>query len=238
MDSIASTVFRTTLLYLTLVRDGALPRGFQEEFETLASAFETGADRALRQSAEGTDTDAVMYLHSLEQKRKETEQADKTAADQFIQAASLKPRRFRARYMSTQFDGPSARRDAEEAERNRWIFTLSEIIKKYSHTDKKGVNRQTWAAAGGWRKASLNPQVLRKFLTWLALNRELSYPTSFDQLSEFPSHKTLRTVQQGSFERDQPECCFSRGNGRDPGTRAIDRISSLCFFFLEGVGYG
>ena len=58
---------------------------------TLASAIETGADRALRQSAKRTDTDAVMYLHSTEQKRKETEQADKTAADQFIQAASLKP---------------------------------------------------------------------------------------------------------------------------------------------------
>ena len=90
--------------------------------------METSAERALRQSAKRTDADAVMYLHSLEQKRKETERADKTAADQFIQAASLKPRSFRARYMSTQFDGPSARRDSEEAERNRWIFTLSEII--------------------------------------------------------------------------------------------------------------
>ena len=32
---------RTARLYLTLVRDGALPSGFQQEFETLASAIET-----------------------------------------------------------------------------------------------------------------------------------------------------------------------------------------------------
>ena len=86
---------RATLLYRTLVRDRALPSGFQQEFESLVSAIETGAERALRQSAKRTDTDAVMNLHSLEQKRKETEQADKTAVDQFIQAASLKPRSFR-----------------------------------------------------------------------------------------------------------------------------------------------
>ena len=211
-------------------RDGALPSFFQREFETLASAIETGADRALRQSAKRTDTDAVMYLHSLEQK-KETEQADKTAADQFIQAASLKPRRFRARYMSTQFDGPSARRDAEEAERNRWIFYALRNHQRYSHTDGKDVNRQTWAAASGWRQASLNPQVPcegspKVFdLARTQQGTELSHvvrPTV-----RVPSRETLRTVQQGSFEGDPPEFCLSRGNGRNPGTRAIDRISSL-----------
>ena len=46
---------RIALLYLTLVRDGADPSGFQQEFETLASAIETGADRALRQSAKGAE---------------------------------------------------------------------------------------------------------------------------------------------------------------------------------------
>ena len=135
---------RTTLLYLTLVRDGALPGGFQQEFESLASAIETGAERALRQSAKRTDTDAVMYLHSLEQNRKETEQADKTAADQFIQAASLKPRRFRARYMT------AARRDSEEAERNRWIFTLSENIKgTATPMGKMLTDRSSWWVEAG-----------------------------------------------------------------------------------------
>ena len=214
---------RTALLYLTLVRDGALPSGFQQEFESLASAIETGADRAPRQSAKRTDTDAVMYLHSLEQKRKETEQAVKTAADQFIQATSLKPRRFRARYMSTHFDGPSARRDSEEAERNRWIFTLAEIIKGTATR-----NRQTWAAASGWRQASLNPQVpcvgspkvfdLARTQQGIGLSHVVR-PTVRES-------ETLRTVQQGSFEGDSPEFCLSRGNGRNPSTRAIDRISS------------
>ena len=197
----------TALLYMTVVRDGALPSGFQQEFETLASAIETGADRSLRKSAKRTDTDAVMYLNSLEQKRKETERADKTAADQFIQAASLKPRRFLAQYMSTQFDGPSARRDAQEAETKQVDFYALRNHQRYSHTDGKDVNRQTWAAACGWRQASLNPQVPcegspKVFdLVRTQQGTELSHvvrPTV-----RVPSRETLRTVQQGSFEGEE-----------------------------------
>ena len=101
-----------------------------------------------------TDTDAVMCLHSLEQKRKENERADKTAADQFLHAASLKPLRFQARYMSSQFDGTNARRDSEEAERSRWILTLSELIRGTSMPVGTLLKDTLEPAACGWRPAS------------------------------------------------------------------------------------
>ena len=169
-----------------------------------------------------------MYLHSLEQKRKEAEQADKTAA-QFIQAASLKPRRARARYMSTQFDGPSARRDSEEAERNRWIFTLSENIKGTATpmgkmlTDRPGQQLV--------RQASLNPQVPCEGSPKVFVIPHTQQGTELSHVVRptvrVPSSETLGTVQQGSFAGDPLEFCLSQRNGRDPGTRAIDRISSL-----------
>ena len=99
------------------------------------------------------------------------EQADKTAADQFLQAASLKPRRFRAR---------SARRDSEDPERSRDGLSNSQNSSREQPHQWEPLKRQTWAAACGWRQARA-----RKFLSWLALNRELSRATSFDQLSEF-----------------------------------------------------
>ena len=226
---------RTTLLYLTLVRDGALPSGFQQEFESLASAIDTGAERALRQSAKRTDTDAVMYLHFLEQKRKESEQAEKTAADQFIQAASLKPRRFRARYMSTQFDGPSARKDSEEAERSRWISILSEPIKGTATpmgmmlTDKPGQQ----LVGGGRRASTLRSRVrgVRKFLTWLALNRELSYPTSFDQLSEFLQVRLSEPCNRGALKGTHQSFVFLE---EMVGTPAQERLTGSA---LYGVIY-
>ena len=107
--------------------------------------------------------------------------------------------------MRTQFDGPSARRDAEEAERNRWILTLSEIIKGTA---------QTWAAASGWRQASVNPQVPceespKVFdLARTQQGTELSHvvrPTV-----RVPSRETLRTVQQGALKGPTRVLSFSR----------------------------
>ena len=92
-------------------------------------------------------------------------------------------------------------------------------------TDRPGQQQ----VGGGRRASTLRSCVrgVRKFLTWLALNRELSYPTSFDQLSEFLHVRLSEPCNRGALKEDPPEFCLSRGNGRNPGTRAIDRISSL-----------
>ena len=106
--------------------------------------------------------------------------------------------------MSTQFDGPSARRDAEEAERNRWIFTLSEIIKgTATPMGKMLTDRPGQQLVGGGRRAStLRSRVrgVRKFLTWLAVTRELSYPTSFDQRSEFLHVRLSEPCNRGALK--------------------------------------
>ena len=197
---------RTTLLYLTLVRDGALPSGFQQEFESLVlrpSKPVQNGRYARRQSAR-TQTQSC-NLHSLEQKRKDTEQADKTAADQFIQATSLKPRRVPGtvhEHVSSM--DPQQGEIQKRQNETDGFFTLSELIKgTVTPMGKMLTHIPGQQLVGGGRRAStLRSRVrgVRKFLSWLALNRELSYPTSFDQLSEFLQVRLSEPCNRGALK--------------------------------------
>ena len=119
----------TTLLYHTLVQDCAVPPGFQHEFETLASAIEGGTARESRKAASTTEFDAALLLHERSEELRHKVRAEKSVADQLLQAATVRPRKYRARYLRAQFQGPSARKDAEESERNRWTTELADLLR-------------------------------------------------------------------------------------------------------------
>ena len=112
------------LLYLTLVQDGALPPGHSEK--RLAEAARSGTERLMKRKAHLGNTEAAVYFHEWNRSRQQEEKQVKRTADQVAAAATLPPRRFRARYQQGPFQGPSARKDAEEAERARWIQDLGQ----------------------------------------------------------------------------------------------------------------
>ena len=68
-------------------------------------------------------TSAVWLYLRAEQQRNEVAQ-QKLAEDQFLLAAQSRPTRFRAKWKQSFFDGPTARRDAEEAPQEQWVETL------------------------------------------------------------------------------------------------------------------
>ena len=110
-----------TLLFHTLVRDGVLQLAFQDDFEKLARAAQTSARRHRRQRAGHGNLEAALELHEHKRKVKEQERVQKRVLDQFAAAANLPQRRYHARFQSSLEEGPTARRDAEEAERLRWV---------------------------------------------------------------------------------------------------------------------
>ena len=56
------------------------------------------------------------------------ERKEKQEAAQFMAAWEMKPRRHKTKFQRSLYAGPTARRDAEEAERTRWIHELSLIV--------------------------------------------------------------------------------------------------------------
>ena len=57
------------VLYHTLVRDGALPRGFEREFATLATVITAAAERERRRMANFGNVEAAFWLHEREKRK-------------------------------------------------------------------------------------------------------------------------------------------------------------------------
>ena len=107
------------LLYFTLVADGALPDGFIRDFLRLTPWVSAAAQRQALQLARTDDLEAALFLHQDGERRKLQEFQEKTGAEQFIAAAAAPPTKFKSRLHRSRFQGPTARKDAEESERQR-----------------------------------------------------------------------------------------------------------------------
>ena len=117
------------VLYHTQVRDGALPKGFEREFATLATVITAAAERERRRMANFGNVEAAVWLHEREKRKLVVEQVQQQTSAQFDWAAAERPRKYRSRLERMLFDGPTARRDAEEAERQRWLQILADLLR-------------------------------------------------------------------------------------------------------------
>ena len=50
-------------------------------------------------------------------------------ADQLVIAADVRPKKFRTKWQRAIYDGPTARKDAEAAERDRWIQLHANLLR-------------------------------------------------------------------------------------------------------------
>ena len=96
----------------------------------VAPAIRAGTARQARKAACTSEFDAALILHERSEELKHKVRLDKSVADdQLVQAAAARPRKYRARYLSAQFQGPTARKDAEDSERNRWTTELADLLR-------------------------------------------------------------------------------------------------------------
>ena len=54
---------------------------------------------------------------------------EKSILDQLVIAADMRPKKFRTKWQRIVYDGPTARKDAESAERDRWIQLLANLLR-------------------------------------------------------------------------------------------------------------
>ena len=112
------------LLYITLVSDRAIPVGFLAEFLTLEQSLNLSSKRAINIAASLSDAEAERLL-VLNKKQRDTQILNSsTASDLLVLAAELKPRKFRSKWQRIVYEGPTERKDMENAERSRWVAFL------------------------------------------------------------------------------------------------------------------
>ena len=114
----------------------------------------------------------------------------KTSADQFLRAVEMPPRRYKFRLQRSLYAGPTARKDAEEKERARWVEVLGSML---VHTPTPmgrilGDNPGSLQLLGAGRRASTSRsrlRAVRRYSNWLALNHDVGCPCELDHVTGY-----------------------------------------------------
>ena len=107
--------------------------------------------------------------------------------EQFVVTTTLRPRRYRARYLECAIQGPTARQDADEAEQARWIQVLADMLKA-THTSM-GQLLSTSTKLGVGRTVSTlrsRVRVLRRFHLVVGFEPPASVPVVIALVDRVP----------------------------------------------------
>ena len=192
-------------LYITLVMDRAIPAGFLAEFLLLEHSLKLSSRRSLNQATSLTDAEAERLL-IIDKKQRDTQILHSSAAsDQLVLAAELKLRRFRSKWQRIVYEGPTARKDMENAERSRWVASLGDLLR---HTDtpmgrllrENPSNLQLLGSGLGAGTLRSRVRSIRKFLEWLSAAHKIAFPVHWQQLVEFLQVRLSEPCVRGSLK--------------------------------------
>ena len=116
------------LLYYTLVKDGTLPDGFVDSFLVFADTLGGAATRKFKKMAKMDNTTAAIQLHRMSKVHTLSSISERQVTDQFLLTATVRPRKYITRLQKSMYSGPNARKDAEIAERSKWLQLLATMV--------------------------------------------------------------------------------------------------------------
>ena len=200
-----SGLFDFTLLYYTLVLDEAIPLGYLEDFRSLEAPARRAVKRLQTYAASISDSMASTALSALRRESDHRAAVAKLISDQLVIAADMRPKRFRTKWQRAVYDGPTARKDAEAAERDRWIQLLANLLRSTDTPMGKLIreNPSNIQLLGGGRRAgTLRSRVrsVQKFLGWLIASHGISFPVHLRQLTEYLQVRYSEPCVRGSLK--------------------------------------
>ena len=193
------------LLYYTLVKDNALPVSYLREFLSLETPARRAAKRSQISAASISDSMAATAPSVL--RREADRRATKigTIGDQLVIAADMRPKKFRTKWQRAVYDGPTARKDAELAERDRWIQLLANLLRSTDTPMGKLIRESpgnVQLLGGGRHAGTLRSRVrsVQKFLGWLIASHGISFPVHWRQLTEYLQVRYSEPCVRGSLK--------------------------------------
>ena len=163
------------------------------------------AKRALISAVSITDSMASTALSAFREEagRRATEFG--TIGDQLAIAADIRPKRFRTKWQRAIYDGPTARKDAEAAERDRWLQLLANLLRSTDTPMGKLVRESPsniQLLGGGRRAGTLRSRVrsVQKFLGWLVASHGITFLAHWRQLTEYLHVRYSEPCVRGSLK--------------------------------------
>ena len=172
-------------------------------------SLETPARRAAHrlQTSAASVSDSMASMALIALRRESDHRADVASkiADQLVIAADMRPKKFRRKWQRAIYDGPTARKDAEAAERDRWIQLFANLLRSTDTPMGKLIreNPSNIQLLGGGRRAgTLRSRVrsVQKFLGWLVASHGITFPSHWRQLTEYLQVRYSEPCVRGSLK--------------------------------------
>ena len=115
--------------HISLVNGGLLPGGFEDSFVCLAQKARPAQKMIQKLIASMSPMDLGQELRERQASTRTAEEARKTATEQLIHASGrVTKKAARTKLAMMSFSGPTARQDAERAEKSRWLAHLATLF--------------------------------------------------------------------------------------------------------------
>ena len=170
----------------------------------------------------------------LSQHKRKAEASEKvrphepTLAEVVAATAGRVPKTFKSRLQRALYDTPSARQEAEEAERLRWLQSLALLVERSPTPTGNLLARHPGSLAllgAGRRAATLRNRVrlLRNFFSWLTATHEVRHPTSLEHFVGFLRARASESVNRGALRNVNRTFTFLLVV---TGTEQVDRLTA------------
>ena len=182
-----------------------MPLGYLQEFMSLEAPARKSANRLQASAVAVSDSAASTALVALRRGSEHRASIEKSIADQLVVAADMRPKSFRTKWQRIVYDGPTARKDAETAERDRWIQLLANLLRSTDTPMGKLIRENPsniQLLRGGRRAGTLRSRVrsVQKFLGWLIASHGVSFPVHWRQLTEYLQVRYSEPCVRGSLK--------------------------------------
>ena len=219
------------VLYRSVVWEGVLPDGIDEEFQKFYSSVSPAAERQRQNSAHFDNVAAAGWLSEHKRKAEVEEKARKhepTFAEMVAATAGRVPKTFKGRLQRALYNTPSARQEAEEAERLRWLQALALLVERTPTPMGNLLERQPGSPcfAGRRRRAATLRncvRLLRNYFSWLAAAHEVSYPTSLEHFVRFLRARASEPANRGALRNVNRTFTFLH---EVTGTEQVNRLTA------------
>ena len=190
---------------MTLVKHEAIPDGYMAEFVALANSCQRAAERQAAKGAKLMNDEAALILHNRQSELEREQKTLTMSENMFLQSIGDRPRAYRSKLQKAWYEGPNARRDAEELERTRWLSSLADIVAKSPTPMGRLLCSQPGnleLLGGGRRASTLRSRVreLRKFFAWFSVTYEEEFPTTEEHFTGFLRARASEPCNRGALK--------------------------------------
>ena len=206
-----------------------MPGGLEKEFGEFGTRWEAAAEREDSRKSRWDNVKAAVDLHTRKKQEQTSESKAKHSQDQFMLAALEKPSRFRTRLQRVRYEGPTARKDAEDEVRARWLHVLCGIVANTNTPMGEMIRNRPESyriLAAGRRATTLRARTraIRKSGAF-----SVSFPNEVTHVTEYLQMKFNEPSNRGSIKGAHRAMCFFE---EVCGVKESDRFTNDATYLL------